>query len=146
MGKAFRKTVPQSDTPLTTRDANLVSIPNLKLALNLGEMGYYNVSLTVPDTWNDQAGSGASFAISFNNEIIARGFYSTGLAGQRVPVHLDTVVRIDSGKNVIEAKWCTYSGGQAYIGGVGTTILLALLLAQVSEISEGELPEETSPK
>jgi hypothetical protein len=140
MSRAFRKRLPQSETPWTTGDQhpNFRDIPGLQFSFRPGEAGYYHVSLTAPDTWNDQAGYGTWFAISLNDKIIARGLYTTGLAGQRVPIHISTIVKIDQGRNVLEAKWSTHGGGQSYIGGLGETTLLMFPLAQIGEISEGE--------
>lgn len=140
MAKAFRKALPQSDTPLTTRDQhdNFRDIPGLQFAFRPEEAGYYHISLTAPDTWNDEAGFGAWFSISLNDKIIARGLYTSAMAGQRVPIHLETIIKINRERNVIEAKWCTHGGGQAYIGGLGETTLLMFPLAQVGELSGGE--------
>lgn len=110
------------------------------------------ITLSIPDTWCDRAGDGAWFAIKVNGAIVARGLYSCGINGQRVPMNLQAVIEVDSNKSFeIEAGWCNFdTKGICYIGRLGDTILTTIvndeldktidvkLHALIAEISQGQ--------
>lgn len=96
------------------------------------------ITLTVPDTWCDQAGDGAWFAIKVNNEIVARGLYTCGMNGQRVPITLQAAVDLTDNEDYqIEGMWCNTNGTNkrpCYIGDFSETVLSVIGFVPMPEI------------
>lgn len=75
------------------------------------------ITLTVPNTWNSEAGGGTWFAIKAQGKIIARGLYTCAVDGQRMPITLNTVYQANnSGENTnFQVFWCTNGKGTGFI-------------------------------
>lgn len=90
------------------------------------------ITLNVPDTWCDKAGDGAWFAISVNDQIVARGVYYCGIDGQRVPITVQTVIDAATDERyIVRAMWCNERGTQdrnCSIGEYSETTLTVLQL------------------
>ncbi|WP_455628722.1 hypothetical protein [Parabacteroides chinchillae] len=108
------------------------------------------ITLTIGDTWCDKAGDGAWFAIKVNNNIVARGLYTCGMDGQRVPITLQTMVNITSPEEniTVKAMWCNNGGTDnryCSIGGFSEAVLTVLVndWSQLESMISSKLEEIT---
>ena len=111
-------------TPITSLNPILVTVRKDSQLL---------ITLTVPDTWSNEAGGGAWFAIlagpkNANKNIVARGLYTCGIGGQRVPIVLQALVDIASDQEVeVVAQWHCIGNSPCYIGSASETVLTVLV-------------------
>lgn len=82
------------------------------------------VIFSAPDLWNEMAGKITELYIEMDNKIqIARGAFSSAIAGQRVPFSLSNVVlEVAAGNHEFNVLWKP-SGGKSFLGANGTTVL-----------------------
>jgi hypothetical protein len=103
------------------------NIPGLSLAVDAATGDQFLVTLTAPDTWNDTAGGRGWFAITCNSNIIARGLYTSAVAGQRVPISLQMVYTANpTGTYHFAAQFCSEIHGTVNIGSWSQTVLTVL--------------------
>lgn len=106
---------------------NFQDIPGMSMKADAAAGDQFLVTLTAPDTWNDTEGGGGWFAIVFNKNIVARGVFTTGAPGQRVPISLQTVVTVaKTGTCQFSAKFCCAFKGSVVVGAFSQTVLTAL--------------------
>jgi hypothetical protein len=112
-------------------------IKDLTLVFGETNGGTYLVTLTVPDTWNDQVSAtglscGARFRLilrqSGTEQELAQGAYTVAMAGQRVPFSLvcRAQLPVSRANPAIVAQWQAVKGGTAWIGKNGLCALSAV--------------------
>lgn len=103
------------------------NIPGMSFTAGASVGDQFLVTLTAPDTWNDTAGGRGWFAITCNSNIIARGLFTSAVAGQRVPISLQMVFTANqTGTYHFAAQFCCEIHGALNIGGWSETVLTAL--------------------
>jgi hypothetical protein len=115
--------------PHTTNSSysNFQNIPGMSFTADAAAGDQFLVTLTVPDTWNDTAGGRGWFAITCNNNIIARGLFSSAVADQRVPISLQAVfTATQTATYHFAAQFCSEIHGVVHIGGWSQSWLTAL--------------------
>lgn len=124
----------RSGSLLTNSDtANWAYIDELTLVFDETSGGLYLVTLTIPDTWNDNDMCGAEFRLVLgvsggDATELAVGYYYSALAGQRVPFSLACLAEVfpTRGGVWVAAEWAAREGGTAYIGAKGLSSLSAI--------------------
>lgn len=131
------KSVKNAGTPeVTVSSDNFVQIDKLdSISVKVKKDSQLLITLTVPDTWCDTAGKGAWFAIQIDKKsIVARGLYTCGIKGQRVPIVLQALVDITSDSEVeVVAQWHSIENATCNIGSASETVLTVLVNDEQSQ-------------
>lgn len=125
------KNVGTQESTVCGRDFTQIALLN-PISVEAEKDSQLLITLTVPDTWCDVAGEGAWFAIKAGspgtNNIVARGLYTCGIAGQRVPIVLQALVDITCDQPVeVVAQWHATGNAPCYIGSASETVLTVLV-------------------
>lgn len=126
MSKIYLK---QTTGELKTSSATAVPIEGLKVNIDLPSLRAVSISFTAPDTWVDTAGSWTWFELRLDGRLIPKavGLSSAAVAGQRIPVHVETDLNILNGRHEITAHWLVKNGGAASIGNSGAATLRVMV-------------------